>query len=281
MKKITIFGASLLTISTFLFIYSVTNAQEKISLKGSDTLGAKLMPRLIEAYKTINPSISFEIEDKGSSTAFSNLLNATAHIGMSSRKIQDKELDKFTSKGLKINEYIAAVDMIAIIVNQANPLEDLEIEDIEEIFTGDVNNWSELGGKVGDISIYTRNTSSGTYKSFQKLAMNLRDYGSKTQKMEGNEQIANEVANNKNGIGYVGLAYSKKESLKKLKINGIIADAKNSQTYPFSRNLFYYTVGKPNKNVINFIKWCTTSEEAKKIIEEVGFLPPPIKNGKK
>ena len=71
--------------------------------------------------------------------------------------------------------------------------------------------WSELGAKPGKISVYTRNTASGTYQIFQRLAMGSRDYGTASQKLAGNEQIANEVAANENGIGYVGLAFSQKE----------------------------------------------------------------------
>ena len=100
------------------------------------------------------------------------------------------------------------------IVNENNPISKLSLKDIERIFTDDVTDWSSVGGKSGKISAYTRNTSSGTYAFFQKFALASRDYGNSTQKMAGNEQIATEVANNVNGIGYIGLAYDGSKGIK-------------------------------------------------------------------
>ena len=94
-----------------------------------------------------------------------------------------------------------------MIVNAGNPIKGLTKKQVEQIFTGEVTDWSAVGGSSGKISIYTRNTSSGTYSDFKELAMKKRDYAGGSQKMAGNEQIAAEVGKNANGIGYVGLAY--------------------------------------------------------------------------
>ena len=248
-------------------------AQTKIVIKGSDTLGAKMVPQLAEDYKAAGNSADFEIAAEGSSTAFTNLLAGTCQLGMSSRDAKDSEKDKFTAAGKDLVEHVAAWDMIAVIVNDKNGIRDLKIKQIEEIFTGGVKDWSEVGGKPGKISVYTRNTSSGTYKSFQGLAMNKRDYGSNTQKMAGNEQIASEVASNANGIGYVGLAYAGKEGVKSAKVEGVSAKPRKKADYPLSRKLYYYTVGEPTGEVKKFLKWATTSKEAAEVIERVGFIP--------
>ena len=113
---------------------------------------------------------------------------------MSSRAAKDTEKDNFTAAGKDLVEHVAAWDMIAVIVNDANGVRDLTPAQIEGIFTGEIRDWSEVGGSPGSISVYTRNTSSGTYKSFQEMAMGKRDYGANTQKMAGNEQIAEDVA---------------------------------------------------------------------------------------
>ena len=102
---------------------------------------------------------------------------------------------------------IVAFDGIAVIVNSANPIKGLTKKQVEQIFTGDVTDWSAVGGSGGKISVYTRNTSSGTYSDFKELAMKKRDYAGGSQKMAGNEQIAAEVGKNPNGVGYVGMAY--------------------------------------------------------------------------
>ncbi len=252
-------------------------AQDKLVFKGSDTLGAKMVPQLTEAYTAAGHDVGFEIAAEGSSAAFSNLLAGTADIGMSSRDAKDEEKDAFTAKGEELVEITAGADMIAVITNKANGVRDLTVKQIEGIFTGDITDWSEVGGQAGAISVYTRNTTSGTYKSFQEMAMDKRDYGTSTNKMAGNEQIAEEVANNPNGIGYVGLAYADKDGLRSVKVAGEAAKPSNVDNYPLSRKLFYYTVGQPSGEAAQFLNWATTSEEAAKIIDAVGFIPNEVK----
>ena len=215
----------------------------------------------------------FEIAAEGSSTAFTNLLAGTCQIGMSSREAKDSEKDRFTAAGKELVEHVAAWDMIAVIANDANGVRDLSLRQIEGIFTGDITDWSELGGNPGKISVYTRNTSSGTYKSFQELGMQKRDYGAGTQKMAGNEQIASEVSRNPRGIGYVGLAYADKDGVRTLKVEGVSAKPRNKEKYPLSRALYYYTVGRPTGAVKEFLDWAGTSEPAREIIDRVGFIP--------
>jgi len=247
--------------------------QTKISAKGSDTIGAKLMPRLAEAYKTAGNDVTFEIEDKGSSSAFTNLEGGTADFGMSSRSVKEEEKEMFTAKGQELKEHVAAIDMIAVIVNEANGVDSLTMEQVEGIFTGDITDWSQVGGKPGKITAYTRNETSGTYKTFQEMGMSKRDYGSDSQKMEGNEPIATETASNAGGIGYVGLAYATKEGIKAISIDGVEPVPANKADYPLARELYYYTIGAPEGEVGEFLTWAMTSEEASEIVADVGFIP--------
>lgn len=252
-------------------------AQTKLVIKGSDTLGAKMVPQLAEAYKAAGNNVSFEIAAEGSSTCFTSLLNGTAEIGMSSRGIKAKEKNNFASAGKEALEHVAGVDMIAVIVNEANGVKKLTKEQVKGIFTGSVTDWSEVGGKAGTIKVYTRNTSSGTYKTFQKLAMDKKDYGKDSQKMAGNEQIAQEVAKDVNGIGYVGLAYANRDGVAPASVNGVLPKPENAKEYALSRNLYYYTVGQPTGEAGKFIKWATSSDDAAKIIQSVGFIAAPKK----
>ena len=246
---------------------------EKVVIAGSDTLGAKMVPQLKEGFVAAGNDIDFEIAAEGSSQAFTTLLAGTADIGMSSRGAKDSEKNSFTAKGQKLVEHVAAWDMIGVVVNEKNGVRNLTLKQIEGIFTGDIKDWSEVGGKAGKISAYTRNTSSGTYKTFQGLAMAKRDYGSNTQKMAGNEQIATEVAGNVNGIGYVGLAYTGKEGLKTVKVDGVSAKPRNKAEYPLSRKLYYYTIGEPTGASKKFLDWAIKSDPAKEIVDRVGFIP--------
>ena len=248
-------------------------AEEKIVIKGSDTLGAKMVPQLKEAYVAAGNKVDFEIAAEGSSAAFTNLLAGTAQIGMSSRDAKAEEKDSFTAKGQELKEFVAAWDMIAVVVNGSNGVRSLTLKQIEGVFTGDITDWSEVGGKAGKISVYTRNTSSGTYKTFQKLGMSKRDYGSSTQKLAGNEQIATEVASNPKGIGYVGLAYAGKDGLRGIKVEGQSPKPRNKDKYVLSRKLYYYTVGMPTGATKNFLDWCLGDPKAAEVIESVGFIP--------
>lgn len=248
-------------------------ANDKVVIAGSDTLGAKMVPQLKEAFVAAGNDVDFEIAAEGSSQAFTTLLAGTSDIGMSSRDAKDEEKNNFTAKGQSLVEHVAAWDMIGVIVNDANGVRNLSLKQIEGIFTGDIKDWSEVGGKAGKISVYTRNTASGTYKTFQELAMAKRDYGSASQKMAGNEQIATEVAGNANGIGYVGLAYADKDGLKAVKVDDVSPKPRNKAEYPLSRKLYYYTVGEPSGAAKKFLEWATKSEDAKTIIDKVGFIP--------
>jgi len=271
--KLTSYATALIS---GLALSTTAIADSKIDIKGSDTLGAKLVPQLKNAYVKANPNVKIDILAQGSSHAFSNLDAGSADIGMSSRKVKQKELDKFEAKGKALVEHVAAWDMIAVIVNEKNPVRKLSLKQIEGIFTGSISNWSEVGGADAPISVYTRNTSSGTYKSFSGLAMSKKDYGTKCQKLEGNQPIVTEVAKNANGIGYVGFAYAKGENFKTVKVEGVSAKVSKISKYPLARKLYYYTVGQPTGEAAKFLKWATTSDAANAIVAEIGFIPTPI-----
>lgn len=263
-----------LTLFAALSLFAGVNAEDKIVIKGSDTLGAKMVPQLAEAYKEAGNEVSFEIAAEGSSSAFTHLAADPAGIGMSSRNIKDSEVESFTAKGMEVKDWIAGYDMIGVIVNENSPIQELTLEQVEGIFTGTITDWSEVGGDAGPISAYTRNTTSGTYKSFQEMAMDKEDYGSDTQKMAGNEQIAEEVSKNANGIGYVGLAYTEKDGIKAVSVDGVALEPKNAKDYPIARSLHYYTIeGKLSDAGAKFLAWATSDDKAAEIVDRVGFIP--------
>lgn len=263
-----------LTAAAALVFASQASANETIVIKGSDTLGAKMVPQIAEAFKAKMAAqgveVAFEIAAEGSSTGVASVIDGTAEIGMSSRDPKDKEVAKAKAKGVDMKTLTVAKDGIAIIVNEANPLESITLEEVELIFSGDVTDWSGITAETGDISAYTRNTSSGTYAVFQEMAMSSRDYGSDTQKMAGNEQIAAEVAKNPNGIGYVGLAYINTPGVKVLPVNGAQPEDSN---YPIARPLYYLiNKGKALSPLANDFIGFSMSPEGQAIVNRVHFL---------
>ena len=266
---------SILLIALSLAAAGLARADGKLVIKGSDTLGAKLVPQLAEAYKAKHPGVSFEIAAEGSTTGITAIIDGTAQIGMSSRRAKPTEMSGGTAKGVTLKPTIVAFDGMAVIVNANSPISKLSLRQVEQIFAGDITDWSAVGGTPGKISIYTRNTASGTYSDFKQLAMNNRDYAKSSQKMAGNEQIAAEVGKNPNGIGYVGLAYLTAPGLKTVAIDGQLPTKESvlKTTYPYARPTFYYTNGEPSGEAAKFIAF-THSAEGKRIIEKVGFVAP-------
>ena len=251
----------------------IGSGSETLTFKGSDTIGCKMAPQLAEAYVASGNSVKFNIAAEGSSVAVKALLDGTASIGMSSRSVKDEEKDKFVAKGQELVETVAGVDMISVIVNNANGVKELTKEQVKGIFTGAIKDWSEVGGTPGEIAIFTRNETSGTYKTFQKLAMDKVDYGSNCQKQAGNTQIVEQVAKSANGIGYVGLAYAKSDGVTAIKVDGVDATPANADAYPLSRNLYYYTIGAPTGETKKFLEWTASSPIAAAVITKVGFIP--------
>ena len=182
-----------------LALVSTEARAEKLVIKGSDTLGAKFVPQLAEQFKAQNPGTTFDIAAEGSTTGIAAIIDGTAQIGMSSRRARPAEMGAASAKGVQMKPTIVAYDGLGRDREFRQPDQEPDKKQVEQIFTGDVADWSAVGGSAGKISIYTRNTSSGTYSDFKELAMKKRDYAGGSQKMAGNEQIAAEVGKNPTG----------------------------------------------------------------------------------
>lgn len=266
MKKTLLFAAAIVAASSL--------QAQKLVIKGSDTLGAKLVPMIAEDYRAQNPGVSFEIAAEGSTTGIAAIIDSTAQIGMSSRRARPTEMSGGSAKGVTLKPIIVCYDGMAVIVNENNPITNLTRRQVEQVFTGDVTDWSAVGGNPGTFSIYTRNTSSGTYQDWKDLAMKKRNYAPSSQKMAGNEQIAAEVAKNPNGIGYVGLAYTKAPGIKVVAIEGALPSKESVQAkkYPYARPNFFYTNGEPSGEAAKFIDF-VLSDNGQATVEKVGFVP--------
>jgi phosphate transport system substrate-binding protein len=253
---------------------AATAQADRLVIKGSDTLGAKLVPQLAEQFKAQTPGTNIDIAAEGSTTGIAAIIDGTAQIGMSSRRAKPAEVSAASAKGVNMKPTIVAYDGLGVIVNAANPVKGLTKKQVEQIFTGEVTDWGAVGGSGGKISIYTRNTSSGTYSDWKELAMKKRDYASGSQKMAGHEQIAAEVGKNVNGVGYVGLAYMKAAGIKVLPIDGQMPSQKAviAKTWPYARPTFYYTNGEPSGVARQFVDF-TLSPAGQKIVDRVGFVP--------
>lgn len=265
----------LFTLFAILGLNSPLLQAETIVIMGSDTIGAKAALLLAESFKSkmeaAGTEVGFEISAEGSSTGVVSITEGHADIGMTSRPPSAKEIARAKAKGVQLKKITVARDGIAVVVHESNPIESISLAEIEAVFAGDIDDWAGIGATSGNISAYTRNTSSGTYDLFRAKAMSSRDYGENTQKVAGNEQIAAEVARNPNGIGYVGLAYTETPGIKVVPVEGMLPRAED---YPLRRTLFYLVDQNIHLSQIanDFIGF-TLSPQGQQIIESVKFLP--------
>lgn len=263
------------TILAVIALAAFSARAETIVIMGSDTIGAKAALHLAEAFKAkmemIDKEVGFEISAEGSSTGVVSITEGHADIGMTSRPPSPKEIARAKAKGVELKTITMAKDGIAVIVNEANPIESISLAELEAIFAGDIDDWAAIGATAGSISAYTRNTASGTYDLFRAEAMSSRDYGDNTQKVAGNEQIAAEVARNPYGIGYIGLAYINTLGVKVVPVEGMLPRARK---YPLSRTLFYLVDANIRlSHIANDFIGFTLSPQGQHIIESVQFVP--------
>src|ERR1700737_4862801 len=145
------FSATIVMKKLFLTLVALTSSimvtrAETLVIKGSDTLGAKLVPQLAEEFKAQHPGTTFDIAAEGSTTGIAAIIDGTAQIGMASRPAKTEEIAAGAAKGVKLKPTTVAYDGIAVIVNSSNSLKDLTKKQVEQIFTGEIADWSAVGG---------------------------------------------------------------------------------------------------------------------------------------
>lgn len=260
------------------------SAAAYIENKGSDTI-VNLALAWAEAYQAENPAVRISVTGGGSGTGIASLINRTVDIANASRQIKDEEIEEAKSNGVAPLEHIIARDAIAVIVNPENPVSQLTLQQISDIYSGRINNWMEVGGDDRPIVRLSRETNSGTHVYFLETVLRM---GSKEDKtlfsmdtllLPSSEGIIAEVRQNPNAIGYDGLGYVP-EDLKMIAIAKKAGDeyvlpsipTVNNKSYPIARDLYMYTDGEPTGIVKEYLDWIL-SAEAQEIVAELGFVP--------
>ncbi len=238
-----------------------------------------------EAFGAKNQGADIMVSGGGSGAGIKALIDGTADIADASREIKDKEIAQAKEKGIEPVEHLVAYDGIAVVVHPSNPINELSVKQLSDIFTGTKRSWSDFGGNSGEIQIISRDSASGTYESFKELVVTMDgknkdlDYAPEAIKQGSNQGILTIVGQTKGAIGYIGLGYVD-DSVKMIgviPIDGDKAVAANAETvksgaYPVSRALYCYTNGEPTgmlKEYLDFIK----GPEGQAIVGENGFVP--------
>jgi len=266
---------------------------------GSDTLN-NLMTFWAEGFRKLYPNVNIQIEGKGSSTAPPALIEGTAQIGPMSRPMKKEEVEKFEQKyGYKPTQVGVALDSLAVYVNKDNPIESLSLSQVDAIFSKtrkrgaaeDIVTWGQVGLKGATaalpISIYGRNSASGTYGFFKEHALKKGDYKDIVKEQPGSASVVLAVTEDKAGIGYSGIGY-KTSGVKAIALSekdGAQAYEPNydnvlSNKYPLGRMLYLYVAKEPNKPlpkmIEEFLKY-VLSKEGQQVVVKDGYLPLPAK----
>lgn len=251
---------------------------KELKIKGSDTV-LPLSQKEAEVFGEKNKDASIIVTGGGSGIGITALMDGNTDIAMSSRKIKLDEQLELQKAGKDFKEDIIAYDALAVVVHPENKVNQLTREQLEDIFTGKIINWKDVGGDDMKIVVYSRETSSGTYEFFKEHVMNKKNYASSVLNMPATGGIIQSVGKTKGAISYVGLAYIEKD-VKHIKVSfdqgksyiaPSMAAAKNN-TYPITRPLYYYYLTSKEKIIKPFIDF-VLSNEGQTIVEEIGYVP--------
>jgi phosphate transport system substrate-binding protein len=283
MKKIIVITIAALALLGSLVL--AAPAKKMIQIKGSDTM-VNLVQILAEEYMGKTPGAAIAVLGGGSGTGITGLINQTCDIADHSREWKPKEIDQAWEKGVSPRFFVVAVDGLSIVVNEKNPIDQLTMAQVGALYRGEIKNWKTLGPYEKPVSLYGRQSNSGTYVFMQEFVLGNKNYSADMKEMNGNAQIIEGLLQDEGAVGYVGVGYLYDENhqirkgIKILKISkepngaGYLPTDKaavDSGAYPISRPLFMATNGKPKGDITQFLTW-VTGPEGQTIVEREGFF---------
>ncbi len=255
---------------------------------GSDTM-VNLAAAWAEAYAEVDKTVLIEVNGGGSGVGIKGLINGTAELANASRHIEEREKAELKEKRqVEAKEYIVGFDALSIYVHKDNPLNEITLEQLGEIYRADgkITKWSDLGvsnipGAKGDELIrVSRQNNSGTYEYFKELVVGkAHEFKLGSLDMNGSKDVVELVGRTPNAIGYSGMGYAN-DSVKSLKVARKAGDpfvapsvaATHNHTYPIARAMYFYTAGEPAPHVKRYIDW-VLSPAGQKYVEETGYVP--------
>lgn len=275
----------LLVIFTLMTMPSYVVAAGFIQTKGSDT-EVNVVQRLAEAYMKSQPNVMIAVTGGGSGVGIAAIINKTTDITNSSRAMTETEIAQAKANGVHPVPVVFAMDGLAVIVNQANTVKSLTLEQLGQIYRGDIKNWSQVGGPNFPVTLYGRQPNSGTFVFFRDVVIKS-DYSNSMNQMNGNAQIVEAVKRDKGGIGYVGIGYAVGRDgrvVSGLKVPDVARAKKSpavspinikniaSGAYPIVRPLYQYFGHANRQKVAGFIKF-ELGPQGQQIISREGFYP--------
>ena len=268
-KNLLILLSALLVMTLFT---GVVGAQNNLTIQGSSTV-LPIAQRVAEVFMQNNEDVNISVRGGGSGNGIAALIDGTTDIADASRFIKQTEVKNAVENGFYPVPHRVAMDGIAVIVHPSNPVESLTLDELKQIYTGQITNWSELGGDDEEIVVVSRDSSSGTFEVFGEIAMQGERLTPNALLQASNGSILSVVSDTEGAIGYVGLGYLD-DTTKAVKVNGVTPSNATvaSGEFPIARPLFMFTDGWPEGLTLRFINF-VLSQEGQKIVEEQGFVP--------
>lgn len=238
-----------------------------------------------EAYHELHPEVSISVTGGGSGTGIASLINGSTDVANASRDMKAEERAQAEEQGIAPVEHVVAMDAIAVVVNPGNPIDQLSIPQISDLFVGRTTAWQELGGENRPVILASRESNSGTYMYFLEKVVRLDDpdnealFSPEALLLPSSEVIGLEVSQNPNAIGYDGLGYVT-PAQKTLKValdeSGPFVpptiETVKDGTYPIARPLYMYTRGEPTGAIKEYLDWIM-SDAGQAMVVKLGFVP--------
>ena len=252
-------------------------AEDKIIIRGSNTIGEELAPRLIAAYKKDHADVSFDLEFKGTAYGIGALMGGFCDIAGASKPVVKAQQEIAQIRGVQFKQYVLGCYTVAILVNAASPISNLTSNQVQALFTGKIQNWKAVGGPDAPVHLYARDPVSGTHLGFKEVAMAGNDYEEHTQFFTNYLGIADAVAKDPHGIGYTGLDLAGRAGVRAVQIDGVppTAESVDAQKYPYARPLYFYTnTDKESPAAKAFIDFAL-SPAGQQVVTQTGDAPKP------
>lgn len=248
-------------------------AASSITINGSTTV-LPIVQKSAEHFMASYPDISVILSGGGSGTGLKSLLDGITDVAMSSRDLKPSEQRLAAGKNMRLVRTTIAVDALVPVVSPKNPVTDLSLEQLRDIFAGKITNWKDVGGNNGAIVVVNRDNSSGTYECWKELVMKDARVmpGALTQASNGG--VVQNVATNPNAIGYIGMGYLN-ATVKSLSIGGVRATAASAlaRQWPLSRELYLFTNGTPAGGTAKFMDFMLDPRLGQQDVLKAGYVP--------
>jgi phosphate transport system substrate-binding protein len=267
MKKLFLITGSLVSV---IFLTGVATAAD-LRIDGSTTV-LPIAQKAAEVFMKKNPGDKVFVTGSGSGTGIKALIDGTTMLATSSREAKESEIAAGKGKGVNITEHKIALDGVIAVIHPSNKMNDITMDQLKNVYNGEIKGWKALGGPARPISVVSRDTSSGTYEIWQEKVLGKDKLRADALLVASNGQMVQTVAQNPYAIGYIGIGYLDK-SVKELKINGLVPTEKSVRDFkwPVARYLYIYSNGKPAGVAAKFISFLV-SKEGQDIVKEEKFV---------